>query len=50
MAAQREPLMLPAPVETIEIPRMTTIPARDEMSAVSVHAAIASLAVKSLAA
>lgn len=26
MAAKREPLMLPAPVETIEIPGMTTIP------------------------
>jgi hypothetical protein len=27
MAAKREPLMLPAPVETIEIPGMNTIPA-----------------------
>ena len=27
MAAQREPLMLPAPVEQIEIPGMTTIEA-----------------------
>jgi hypothetical protein len=55
MAAQREPLMLPAPAVTVEIPGMTTIPATAAIPAlaplpVSQQATPLSLVAKSLAA
>jgi hypothetical protein len=43
--ARRQPLMLPAPVETIEIPGMNVIPALHELQALQALAAPAPLPV-----